>query len=102
MQAPSDGEAAAAYLTKRDLAYAAASQDYDSILFGARRLSRNLAISGKRKVPNRNAYVDIEPEMLEHEKVLVVASIQQGKYADSIMHRFDKRVILTDGRHSKL
>src|SRR5690606_27772295 len=62
IQAPSDGEAAAAYLTKQGLVYAAASQDYDSILFGAIRLVRNLAISGKRKVPNRNVYVDIEPD----------------------------------------
>ncbi len=70
IQAPSDGEAAAAFLTRRDLVYAAASQDYDSILFGAKKLVRNLAISGKRKVPNRNAYIDIEPEIFEHDKVL--------------------------------
>ncbi len=70
LQAPSDGEAAAAFLTRRDLAYAAASQDYDSILFGARKLVRNLAISGKRKLPNRNVYVDVEPEIFEHDKVL--------------------------------
>lgn len=70
IQAPSDGEAAAALLTRRDLVYAAASQDYDSILFGAKKLVRNLAISGKRKVPNRNAYVDVELEIFEHDKVL--------------------------------
>ncbi len=70
IQAYSDGEAAAAHLTKIGLAFAVASQDYDSILFGAKKLVRNLAISGKRKVPNQKVYVDIEPEMLEHEKVL--------------------------------
>jgi len=70
IQAPSDGEAAAAYLTKREVAFAAASQDYDSILFGAKRLVRNLAISGKRKVPNRNVYVEVEPEIFEHDRVL--------------------------------
>lgn len=70
IQAPSDGEAAAAFLTRRDLVYAAASQDYDSILFGAKKLVRNLAISGKRKVPNRNTYIDVEPEIFEHDKVL--------------------------------
>src|SRR5207247_8449383 len=69
IQAPSDGEAAAAYLTKREVAFAAASQDYDSILFGAKRLVRNLAISGKRKVPNRNVYVEVEPEIFEHDGV---------------------------------
>ena len=70
IQAPSDGEAAAAYLTRREVAFAAASQDYDSILFGAKRLVRNLAISGKRKVPNRNVYVEVEPEIFEHDRVL--------------------------------
>ena len=82
IQAPSDGEAAAAYLTKRDMAFAVASQDYDSILFGAKRLVRNLAISGKRKVPNRNAYVDIEPETLEHDKVLQETGLTHEQLVD--------------------
>lgn len=82
IDAPSDGEAAAAHLTKSNLAFAAASQDYDSILFGAKRLLRNLAISGKRKVPNRNAYVEIEPEMIEHEKVLEQTGLTQSQLVD--------------------
>jgi flap endonuclease-1 len=82
VQAPSDGEAAAAYLTKKGIAYASASQDYDSILFGARKLVRNLAISGRRKVPNRNAYVDVEPEILEHEKVLREIGVTQEELVD--------------------
>ncbi len=82
IQAPSDGEAAAAYLTKRDLAFAAASQDYDSILFGAKKLVRNLAISGKRKVPNRNVYVDVEPETLEHAKVLQEIGLTHEQLVD--------------------
>jgi flap endonuclease-1 len=82
IQAPSDGEAAAAYLTKRDMAFAVASQDYDSILFGAKRLVRNLAISGKRKVPNRNAYVDIEPETLEHDRVLQETGLTHEQLVD--------------------
>lgn len=82
IQAPSDGEAAAAYLTKQGLVYAAASQDYDSILFGAARLVRNLAISGKRKVPNRNVYVDIEPEIFEHDKVLQEVGLTHEQLVD--------------------
>jgi flap endonuclease-1 len=82
LQAPSDGEAAAAYLTKHDLADAAASQDYDSILFGALRLVRNLAISGKRKIPNRNAYVDVEPEVFEHGKVLQELGLTHEQLVD--------------------
>jgi flap endonuclease-1 len=70
IQAPSEGEAAAAQLTQSNIAFACASQDYDSLLFGAKRLIRNLAISGKRKVPNRNVYVDIEPEIILQQQLL--------------------------------
>lgn len=82
VQAPSDGEAAAAYLTKKDLAFAAASQDYDSVLFGATRLVRNLAVSGRRKVPNKNAYVDIEPEMYEHALILKETGLTREQLVD--------------------
>jgi flap endonuclease-1 len=70
IQAPSEGEATAAQLTQSNIAFACASQDYDSLLFGAKRLIRNLAISGKRKVPNRNVYVDIEPEIILQQQLL--------------------------------
>jgi len=55
VQAPSEGEAQAAYMTSRGDVWAAVSQDYDSLLFGAIRLVRNLAITGKRKLPMREA-----------------------------------------------
>ncbi|MDQ4057301.1 MAG: flap endonuclease-1 [Thermoproteota archaeon] len=70
IQAPSEGEAAAAYLTKLDIAFTSASQDYDSILFGAKKLTRNLTVSGRRKVPNRNLYIDIEPEIIDYQQIL--------------------------------
>lgn len=70
IDAMSEGEATAAYLSKKDIVYSCVSQDYDSILFGAKRLIRNLTISGKRKVPNKNAYIDVEPEIIEYNQVL--------------------------------
>ena len=82
LQAPSDGEAAAAYLTKQGLVFAAASQDYDSILFGARKLVRNMAISGKRKIPNRNAFTEVEPEIFEHDKVLQEVGLTHEQLVD--------------------
>ena len=42
IDAPSEGEAAAAYLTEINFASVTASQDYDSLLFGAKKLVRNL------------------------------------------------------------
>jgi flap endonuclease-1 len=82
IQAPSEGESAASYLTRHDMAFAVGSQDYDSILFGAKKLVRNLAISGKRKVPNRNTYIDIEPEILEHDKVLHETGLTHEQLVD--------------------
>lgn len=68
VQAPSEGEAEAAYLTKvnREV-YGAASQDYDSLLFGAKKLIRNLTLARRRKT--FEGYVDIKPELIELQRV---------------------------------
>jgi flap endonuclease-1 len=65
IQAPSEGEAQAAHMTKENVVWATASQDYDALLFGATRLVRNLTITGKRKLPRKNVYVTITPELLD-------------------------------------
>ena len=65
IQAPSEGEAQAAHLTKRGDSDYCASQDYDSLLFGAPKLIRNVTISGRRKLPSKNVYVDVAPEVVE-------------------------------------
>lgn len=77
VQAPSEGEAQVAYMTRTGLLHATASQDYDALLFGATRLVRNLAITGRRKLPNKNAYVEVNPEMIELDKVLRENGISQ-------------------------
>ena len=70
IQAASEGEAQAAYLVQKGYAYASASQDYDSLLFGSPRLIRNLSIEGKRKLPRKEVYVEIKPEIVELQKLL--------------------------------
>jgi len=80
--APSEGEATAAQLTVKNLAYACASQDYDSLLFGAKRLIRNLTISGKRKLPGKKIFVDIEPEEIILEETLKDLSITIEQFID--------------------
>jgi flap endonuclease-1 len=82
IQALSEGEATAAYLTNTDQAYTCASQDYDSILFGAKRLIRNLTISGKRKVPNKKAYIDIVPEMLSFQDIISQTKLTRAQLID--------------------
>ncbi|MEK6760682.1 MAG: flap endonuclease-1 [Nanoarchaeota archaeon] len=69
IQAPSEGEAEAAYLARvKSEVYASVSQDYDSLLFGAPKLVRNLTLARKRKTVS--GYVDVKPEMIELEHVL--------------------------------
>lgn len=70
VQAPSEGEAQAAFMVKNGDAYAVASQDADAFLFGATRVVRNLAITGKRKMPNKLSYETVKPELAELGKVL--------------------------------
>jgi len=82
IQAPSEGEATAANLTNTDLVQICASQDYDSILFGARRLVRNITISGKRKVPNRNAYIDVPLEIFHLEDILNQTKLTNEQLVD--------------------
>ena len=82
VQAPSEGEATAAYLTISGKADFAGSQDYDSLLFGAQRLVRNLTISGKRKLPNRNTRVDVIPETVYLSEVLSKNAITREQLID--------------------
>ncbi len=70
VQAESEGEAQGAWMVEKGLAYAVASQDYDSLLFGCPVLVRNLSLSGKRKVPRQNRFITVEPEMIFLDKVL--------------------------------
>ena len=82
IQAPSEGEATAALLTTSGHADVAASQDFDSILFGARKLVRNFTNSGRRKLPNRNTYIEIEPEIIDYRKNLEALGITREQLID--------------------
>ena len=70
IKAPSEGEAQASRMAADGLVYAAGSQDYDTVLFGAPRVIRNLTFSGRRKLPMKNVYVNVEPEVMELERTL--------------------------------
>ncbi len=65
IQAPSEGEAQAAYMVKEGKGFAVGSQDFDSLIHGATKLVRNLSISGKRKSPRSVAYETISPEIID-------------------------------------
>jgi flap endonuclease-1 len=70
IQASSEGEAQASHLAARGDVWAAASKDYDSLLFGATRLLRFLTISGKEFLPSKAAFRPIKPELIVLNTVL--------------------------------
>jgi len=82
IQAPAEGEAQASAMAQTGVAYAAASQDFDSLLFGSPRLVKNLAITGRRKLPRKNAYVDVEPEEISLEATLANLGITREQLVD--------------------
>ncbi|MEM3769869.1 MAG: flap endonuclease-1 [Candidatus Bathyarchaeia archaeon] len=82
IQAPSEGEAQAAHVVKQGDADYCASQDYDSLLFGALRLVRNVTISGRRKLPGKNVHIEVEPEIIELEQVLKECGITHEQLID--------------------
>ncbi|PJE81788.1 flap endonuclease-1 [Candidatus Pacearchaeota archaeon CG10_big_fil_rev_8_21_14_0_10_32_42] len=62
IQAPGEGEAQASYLSRKKGIYGVVSQDYDSLVFGARVLIRNLTVSRKKKT--YSGYVEVKPEII--------------------------------------
>ena len=69
VQAPSEGEAQASYMVKKNDAWAVASQDYDCLLYKTPRLIQNLTLSEKRKLAS-GLTVKITPQLIELRKVL--------------------------------
>lgn len=82
VQAPSEGEAQAAYMAAKGDVYAAASQDYDALLFGAPRLVRNVTVTGRRKLPRKDVYVEVKPELIELNQLLSELGISREQLVD--------------------
>jgi flap endonuclease-1 len=82
VQAPSEGEAQAAHMVLSGDADFAASQDYDSLLFGALMVVRNLTVTGKRKLPRKNIYIDVKPEIINLAEGLNASGITREQLID--------------------
>lgn len=82
VQAPSEGEAQAAYITVRGDVWGAGSQDWDALLFNARVLVRNLTVTGRRKLPGKNVYIKVDPELIVGLEVLNKLGITRNQLID--------------------
>jgi len=85
VDAPGEGEAQAAHMCARGHAWAAASQDYDSLLFGATKLVRNAALTGRRKLPGRGRreYVQVVPEVVDLSENLGALGLSRAQLVDA-------------------
>ncbi|MBW2990001.1 flap endonuclease-1 [Candidatus Woesearchaeota archaeon] len=65
IESPSEAEAQAAHIAKKKDAFAVATSDADTLMFGAPRIVRNLNLAGKRKRTSKLAYETIKPELVD-------------------------------------
>src|SRR5262249_49354362 len=82
VQAPSEGEAQASHMAARGAVWAAASKDYDCLLFGTPRLLRFLTISGKEFLPSTATFRPITPELIDSAEFLSQYGITRHQLVD--------------------
>ncbi len=82
VDAPSEGEAQASTRAVEGTVKAVASQDHDSIVFGAPVLIRNVTISGKRRLPGKGIVVNVVPERIQLSSVLAATGLTREQLVD--------------------
>jgi flap endonuclease-1 len=82
VQAPSEGEAQAAHIARAGGVWAAASKDYDTLLFGAPRLLRFLGVGGREFLPSKGVFRPLVPEVIELEEQLSLWQITREGLVD--------------------
>lgn len=82
LQAPGEGEAQAAWMCQQGIVHAACSQDYDAVLFGSPRLVRHLAVTGRRKLPGKQVWVDVQPEEIALDASLGASGLTRDQLID--------------------
>ena len=82
VQAPSEAEAQAAHMARRGDVWAAASKDFDALLFGAPRLVRFLTIAGREFLPAQGSSRPITPELIDLQQMLDALGITHAQLID--------------------
>jgi len=79
IDAPMDGEAQVAVMVEKGECFGCVSQDYDALLYGTPLLLRNITVTGKRKLPGKNIYIDVMPEKIFLKETLEKLGIDRNK-----------------------
>jgi flap endonuclease-1 len=69
-------------MVKNGDAYAVGSQDFDCLLVGSPVLVRNLTSSGRRKLPGKEAYVQVYPRQIRLKQNLKSLGIKHKQLVD--------------------
>lgn len=118
IQAPSEGEAQCAWMCQQGVVFAAASQDLDSLLFGAPRLVRNLSAVPREGSDRAQLFAElgaggIDPELIEldyvlksleltREQLIIVALLVGTDYNEGIRGIGPKRALALVKEHGAL
>ena len=82
VQAPSEGEAQASYMSRIGKVDSVISQDYDCLLFGAKRVLRNFTMYGRRRISGTGKFINITPEIIDLNENLEHNGITQSQLID--------------------
>jgi len=82
VQAPSEAEAQCAHMAARADVWAAASKDYDSLVFGAPRVVRFLTVSGREFLPSQGVFRPLVPELIDLDRLLNALAITREQLVD--------------------
>jgi flap endonuclease-1 len=74
-----DGEAQLCAMNLKNQIDGIISQDYDVLLLGGKDLYRNIGISGKKKAPGKDYYLQVKPERINLEKNLAKLNLTREK-----------------------
>jgi flap endonuclease-1 len=103
ISAPSEGEAQAAQLAARGLVWGVASEDYDSLLFGAPRLVRGLAARGARGSTPAAQLIELGPLLealgISREELLLVGLLIGTDFNDGAKGYGPKRSLKLAQQH---
>jgi len=79
IQAPSEAEAQCSFMCEKGDVDYVGSSDYDSFIYNAPRIIRNLTLSSRRRLPS-GIYISVHPEVIELKDVLKSLDITQDQF----------------------
>lgn len=82
IEAPGEGEAQASFMNEKGDVDAVCSQDFDCLLYGSPILLRNVTVTGKRKLPDKQRWIDISPEEIMLKNVLNIHNITREQLVE--------------------